>query len=965
KNVDSFSNITTIGGDLTIANSSQLVDVAGLSNLKSLSGALTILDNGNLANLSGFSKLTAIGGDVRISNNQLLENLYGLELLELIQGSLQVDSNAVLADCIGLATVLGWPFGFSGVNGDVTIENNAEGCNSVQQILDLAVDTDGDGFLDNQDAFPEDAAAAFDNDSDGDPDDWLSGQSAATSSTGLTLDTDDDNDGVVDALDAFPFDSAETLDIDADGVGDRADLDRDGDGVPNDLDGYPNASTANLADLDRDGRPDVCDFTATTNFAPTPENVVCVAYEADDYHDRNETRMLEDLDADNDGVPDQLDIAPLDPALPEDGATKLYFEATGESVAGAGRNQFFGRYLDMDENGKILVAGGLSKVRVFQRKAEGWAQLGSTLGEDLGGAQYRRVQLGRSGNNVAIGSENFGESTDSGGAGEKSGRVQVYEWVSEDWAALGDPITGASGGALFGSAIAMDKYGLRMAVGAPGEQAEGSGEGSTDELSTKGVGSVTIYEFSGDDQSAPKQWRLNGDSTAGSKLWGVAPGSSFGSAVALSRDASVLAVSAIGQEDGSVNESSVQVYRVSDQGYVQMGAPIQGKTAREFFGRSIALDQLGTTLAVGADGADVNGENSGAVRVYKWDGAAWAQLGSDIGGEAAGDGSGTSVDLNVDGTVLMVGAPGNSGNGLSAGHARVYAWNNTSWVQRGPDIDGAGATDFFGRTVTISGDGLRFAAGADGNDDGGSNAGHVQLFNTSIEGDSNFDTDEDGIVDADDNCPRDANEDQLDGDGDGRGNLCDADDDDDGYLDDSDLFPLDAAEWADNDADGAGDNADEDDDNDGVKDEDDQFPWDPMESVDTDLDGTGNNADTDDDGDGVADSSDVFPLDATETVDTDSDGTGNNADTDDDGDGVADSSDAFPLDATETVDTDSDGAGNNADTDDDGDGVADSSDVFPLDATETIDTDSDGTGNNADTDDDGDGVTDSDDIFPL
>jgi hypothetical protein len=201
--------------------------------------------------------------------------------------------------------------------------------------------------------------------------------------------------------------------------------------------------------------------------------------------------------------------------------------------------------------------------------------------------------------------------------------------------------------------------------------------------------------------------------------------------------------------------------------------------------------------------------------------------------------------------------------------------------------------------------------------------------------------------------------------------------DGDGYDNDVDVFPVDAADWLDFDGDGVGDNADTDDDNDGVADELDGFPLISVGGLtDTDSDGipdncdsnciaTGMIADTDDDGDNIPDISDVFPLDAAEWADTDLDGIGNNADTDDDNDGVPDSSDALPLDATESIDTDSDGIGNNADADDDNDGIEDGDDVFPLDATESVDTDSDGIGNNADTDDDGDGVADVNDNSPL
>ena len=69
------------------------------------------------------------------------------------------------------------------------------------------------------------------------------------------------------------------------------------------------------------------------------------------------------------------------------------------------------------------------------------------------------------------------------------------------------------------------------------------------------------------------------------------------------------------------------------------------------------------------------------------------QLGSDIDGEAAGDESGWSVAMNDNGDRIAIGANFNDGNGSDAGHVRVFEYSNNSWTQLGSDIDGEAAGD--------------------------------------------------------------------------------------------------------------------------------------------------------------------------------------------------------------------------------------------------------------------------------
>ena len=107
------------------------------------------------------------------------------------------------------------------------------------------------------------------------------------------------------------------------------------------------------------------------------------------------------------------------------------------------------------------------------------------------------------------------------------------------------------------------------------------------------------------------------------------------------------------------------------------------------------------------------------------------QLGADIDGEAASDYSGRSVSLSADGSRVAIGAPGNDGNGGSSGHVRVYTWSGSSWTKLGADIDGEALYDYSGWSVSLSADGSRVAIGAYRNDGNGTDSGHVRVYDWS------------------------------------------------------------------------------------------------------------------------------------------------------------------------------------------------------------------------------------------
>jgi hypothetical protein len=189
-------------------------------------------------------------------------------------------------------------------------------------------------------------------------------------------------------------------------------------------------------------------------------------------------------------------------------------------------------------------------------------------------------------------------------------------------------------------------------------------------------------------------------------------------------DAYTIAIGSPWNDGNGTRAGHVRIYSWNGTAWIQKGADIDGEAAEDWSGRSVSMPDA-NTLAVGANGNDGNGSSSGHVRVYSWNGTVWQQKGADIDGEAAGDWSGYSVSM-PDAHTVAIGAPYNAGNG-NAGHVRIYAWNGTAWIQKGADIDGEAAWDYSGWSVSMP-DASTVAIGAPENNGNGTAAGHVRIY---------------------------------------------------------------------------------------------------------------------------------------------------------------------------------------------------------------------------------------------
>jgi hypothetical protein len=276
---------------------------------------------------------------------------------------------------------------------------------------------------------------------------------------------------------------------------------------------------------------------------------------------------------------------------------------------------------------------------------------------------------------------------------------------------LGENLQGEDMSNLSGTAIAMNNNGNFVAVGAP--QAIIAVNGG---ISIRG-GHVRTYAYNG------TSW------TAGADFDAEAKGDSMGFSVAVNGDGSIIACAAPEGDPNGVNSGYVHVYiaqgdnPITPNFYIRLGEDLDGESSVDRFGQSIAINDAGTRLIVGAPGGNY-------VKVFQKETFAdpWTQLGATLSGDTNGDLFGTSVDINAVGDRIVVGAITNNAAGSGAGRAKVYELVNGDWVQLGSNIDGQ-AGDQAGNTVSIDDVGDTVAVGFPGfAAPGVNNSGAVKIF---------------------------------------------------------------------------------------------------------------------------------------------------------------------------------------------------------------------------------------------
>jgi hypothetical protein len=264
--------------------------------------------------------------------------------------------------------------------------------------------------------------------------------------------------------------------------------------------------------------------------------------------------------------------------------------------------------------------------------------------------------------------------------------------------------------------FAQDSFGWSVSISGDGSYAIAGAYGDDDV--TPASGSAYIFSRSG------TSWTFQ------SKLTAPDPGPNdhFGYGVSISGDGSYAIAGAVWDDDVAYDSGAAYIFSRSGTSWTfqsKIKAPDPG--ASDSFGKSVSISGDGSYAIAGAWQDDDGGSNSGSAYIFSRSGSTWTfQSKITAPDPAAQDSFGWSVSLSSDGSYAIAGANRYSGTN---GGAYIFSRSGSTWTYQSkitaPDAAGG---DYFGYSVSISGDGSYAIVGAYGDDTSIYNAGSAYIF---------------------------------------------------------------------------------------------------------------------------------------------------------------------------------------------------------------------------------------------
>jgi len=342
--------------------------------------------------------------------------------------------------------------------------------------------------------------------------------------------------------------------------------------------------------------------------------------------------------------------------------TGLSWRSLGGVIRETKKNQNFGYSVQLSQDGKILAVGGFGSqdsegdvkgiVRCYRlnESIQKWEQIGQTVKGDVIGDQFGiSLSMSKDGTSWIVGADNL-----RGPGQERNGYAKVYSLggtENDEWKQKGSTIFGLDGERT-GYAVSMSGDGNAVCVGDRWYKVLDAGK----------RGRVRCFDWNNDN------WYKKGDDIVGTKN-----GGEMGHSLSSNEDGTIVA---IGNRYGGNNlQGSVSVFQsmTSRKGntWNQMGSEQVSLQKNDQGGFKVDLNSEGNVLvwtARGYNGED--GSDQGIVRIARWGGREWQKLGNDLLGDTANDYFGESVAINDLGTIVAA-----SANWGELEYVRAYSFN--------------------------------------------------------------------------------------------------------------------------------------------------------------------------------------------------------------------------------------------------------------------------------------------------
>ncbi|MFK8044259.1 MAG: T9SS type A sorting domain-containing protein [Crocinitomicaceae bacterium] len=347
--------------------------------------------------------------------------------------------------------------------------------------------------------------------------------------------------------------------------------------------------------------------------------------------------------------------------------------------------------------------------RIYENQNGSWIQLGNDIdGDSPNDFLGTSVALSADANIVAVGAS----YKTVGGVGY-AGQVKVFQYQTGNWSQIGSDILGGPLSEQAGYRVALSGQGDIIAVASPSYHLPNQ---------TAARGRIRVY------QNQMGAWvQLGGD------IIGDGATDLFGRGLDISFDGSILAVGGPSAVTGTSPEGYVKIYKFESGSWQQIGNTLEGDPGSSGFGYAVSLSSDGNTVVSGSSTEnDINGVNTGVVKVYENQSGVWIQKGNSIFGNQANTSFSQSLSIAANGNVISIAAKGQSNGGTNgSGVVRFYGYQAGVWSQLGADIFGEAALDQSGYSEAISGDGTKVVIGSKDNNGNGAASGHVRIYDMS------------------------------------------------------------------------------------------------------------------------------------------------------------------------------------------------------------------------------------------